>query len=396
MILVAAAWAADRDPDVDYQVVGFLDVGAFAVFGPGPAYERDRPGATDGLPEDDDGSTAAWTFWGDPWANAVNSQGESADLGGDRNPLQRVDALHSEGRPIALVNRLQMGLHADPKNRRWGVRVRVNLDPRQGRLGAAGDVISLDAAWLQWHPVKGDVTLYAGRVESGFGGEYPMRRAPARIGVTPSMMARYTVGRQTGLRIRGTAWRWFDYSASLTSGGTVDEALGMLSDEIDRNGAPTLTTRLGAHVGEGVRVTGGLSGELGPRDGQPDLAVLGWMVGADVMVEAGPWVVRADGTIVRLPIAGEGPDGVAAQGAALEGWFHASNHVTPYARVDWRQADLRAGDNRYLSNVLRVTAGVRFDLDYHTAWKLEVLRVEELLGSELRDDVATSSLVVRF
>lgn len=414
---VAFAYDNGRDEDIEVTHVGYLDLGFFDAAGDGVAYQRDRPafhepdvGQTLEIPErfapcaawvagpcvENPDDLPAWVFWGDPWANAVNSQGQSADLGLSRNPIQRFDTLRSGGRPVALVNRLHYGIQVD-RGETLGLRARINLDPRQGTLGSPGDWLSLDVAYLVWHPTKkADVTVYVGRIESAFGTEYIQRRASVRYGITPSLMARYTVGRQTGIRVRGTAQRWFDYSASVATGSSVDEGFGHFSDEIDANGAPTVTGRVGAHTSGTARVSGGLSGQLGARDGQPDPWALGWMVGADAQLEAGHLVLRADGMFLHFPPGGGDEDSLVAHGGAIEAWYQVTNHFGPLARLDWRDADLRVQDNLYLSNVLRVTVGCRFDLDYHTAWKAEWLHLHELEGLQLRDDVITTSLVFRY
>ena len=66
------------------------------------------------------------------------------------------------------------------------------------------------------------------------------------------------------------------------------------------------------------------------------------------------------------------------------------------ARVDWRKARLFASPNFYLSNDLRVTAALRFDILFNLIAKLEYVRVQELSGPEIDDDVITSSLIFRF
>ena len=65
-------------------------------------------------------------------------------------------------------------------------------------------------------------------------------------------------------------------------------------------------------------------------------------------------------------------------------------------RVDRRKADLLAFPNLYLTDLLRFTGGLRFDLSWNVIAKVEYLRLMEVTGPEIPDDVFTSSIVFRF
>jgi hypothetical protein len=70
----------------------------------------------------------------------------------------------------------------------------------------------------------------------------------------------------------------------------------------------------------------------------------------------------------------------------------------PYARVDWRDALHRSGASFiYISQLLRVTAGLHFELGTAVIVKAEYT-VNRELGRipQFDDDVFTSSLVVRY
>lgn len=378
---------------------GYLDVGWFVTTGDGVAYQRDAGHQVLGGGPDDRYLDAPWVFYGDPWANAVNSQGDAADLGLDRTNIDRYDPIASGGRPTFLVNRYHHRLGID-RGQQLGIRVGVNLEPRSGFLGRPGDVIAVDTAYVVWRPLKqSDFKLYAGRMESAFGREYRDRHAPDRVGITPSIMSRYLMGLQTGIRARGTFRRWLGYSVALTNGGTTTERFGHVSNDLDFNGVPTATVRLGATLRRPVRLEVGASGQVGSQDAQRDPRVIGWQVGVDGRLDAGPVAVQVEGTIVRLP--GSDQDKRVESLRAHGGYVHVQ--VRPrvelalLGRVDWRQAELWAWPNLYVSDVMRLTGGIQFEPHRNIALKAEYLHLQELhAGTGIDDDVFTTSMVFHF
>ena len=91
--------------ELKLRFTGYLDVGVFKAFGDGVSYVFDngkklRPQFAD----------VPWVFVGDPWANAINAQGESADLGLDRTNIPRFDPIRSGGRPSFIINTANLGL----------------------------------------------------------------------------------------------------------------------------------------------------------------------------------------------------------------------------------------------------------------------------------------------
>ncbi len=367
---------------------GYLDVGWFDAAGDGVAYRRD-PGNIS------HGTSAAWVFHGDPWANPVNSLGESADMGLGITTLDRSDPIASAGRPTALVNVMYLGMVASP-SKRLAVRSALGVTPRPGNLGALGDVVFLDHAYLEWRPLdRSDLRLSAGKVESVFGIEYRQRQSPARYGVTPSLVARYTTGTPTGIRARGSFRRILWVAAALTNGGMTQERFGHLSDELDTNGVPTASGRVALATTGVPRLEVGASGSVGPQDGQPYIDVVSSQIGADLMAELSVLELRAEALRSRHP----GVDD--SEQLDATGWYvELSGQLTPWlrpvVRVGRRDAVLLAQPNLYLSDVLRLTAGARVDLSYSAMVKVEWLHLDELGSEELQDDVVTSSAVIRF
>lgn len=412
LALLATLAIAQDDPEEHtppktvFWQVGYLDMGWFDAQGDGVAYERDVAHRLLGQGPDGRFADSPWVYYGDPWANMVNSQGDSADLGIDRTNVDRFDPIASGGRPTFLVNRFHHGFML--QRGKIGVRVRANLEPRSGQLGRLGDVLALDTAYLRWTPFDNhDVTIYAGRIESSFGWEYRYRHAPSRFGITPSIVSRYIVGQQTGVRLRHTLWRWFNYSVAVTNGSSTSERFGHFNNDLDVNGVPTATVRLGGVLKRPIRLEGGVSGQVGAQDGQPDPTHTMWQVGLDVRLDVDELSVAAEGIITRRP-GGEGvADSLDARGGYVEVDYRLHPRFGAYARVDWRDAEFQSGPNLYVSNVMRYTAGARVELDDDVILKAEYLHLDEMpyrasrdlpaeRGTEIRDDVFTTSLVFRY
>ncbi len=380
--------------DVRLRFSGYLDLGFFATQGDGVAYVRD-PGK---LASPGTGGTP-WVFRGDPWSNPINAQGDSADLGLDRTNLPRYDPIASGGHPSFLVNRANLGLKLTVGEHVFS-EIGLNFEPRQGRLGSPGDLFEVDLAYLEWIPSRQlDLHVFAGKVESTFGIEYRSRHAPDRPGVTPSLIARYTTGTPTGLKVRGSVGDGrFVYNVAVTNGSTATERFGHFFDEIDHNDAKTLSGRLALVLGgDTVKVELGASGAYGAQDLQSKSGVHQWQVGGDLRVEAGDLVFR--GEYLHAHADGGGSEvapSLHADGFYAEALYQVIPELALLARADLRNARLFADPNLYLTNTLRATGGLRLDLSFHLVAKLEYLHVVELDGPEIPDDVFTSSLVVRF
>jgi hypothetical protein len=69
----------------------------------------------------------------------------------------------------------------------------------------------------------------------------------------------------------------------------------------------------------------------------------------------------------------------------------------PYVRVDWRDAFHRSGDSFvYITDLMRITGGLRLELGASVILKAEYTYVRELGHvPQFPDDVFTSSLVVK-
>src|SRR5262245_43901209 len=94
----------------------------------------------------------------------------------------------------------------------------------------------------------------------------------------------------------------------------------------------------------------GASGAIGAQDNQPDSAVVQWHDGFDAQFEGGNVVAAAEFVLGRAP--GSTEPGRAAcdvapclsyRGAYGQLGYRVANWLTPYARVDWRDALHRNG-----------------------------------------------------
>jgi hypothetical protein len=381
--------------EVRLRFLGYADVGFFKAAGDGVAYALD-PGKRY-HPEHRD--AAPWVFYGDPWANPVNSQGDSADLGLDRTNIARWDPLRSGGRPTFLVNMVNLGMVAS-LGQELLFETSLNFEPRQGRLGSPGDHVEVDLAYLEWVPFAAlDLHLFAGKFEPTFGLEYRQRKASDRYNVTPSLIARYTVGTQVGLKVRGSFFeKALNYNLAVTNGSPSTERFGHFGEELDSNAGKTLSARIGYRLPLRFHVELGASGAFGPQDLQPDDRVAQWQVGGDLKLVAGDFTLRAEYLQATAPGGGiSSADTLSAEGYYVDGWYQVAPWFGVYARVDRRIALLRSLPNLYASDVGRLTGGVRLDINFHLFVKAEYLRIVNFgAAPDLNDDVFTTSAVFKF
>jgi hypothetical protein len=382
--------------DVKLRFGAYLDVGFFDARGDGVAYARDP-----GKELHPELAMFPWVFTGDPWSNTINAQGDSADLGLDRTNLDRSDPIGSAGKPSFIVNTVNLSLLASLRNDAF-VEVSLNFEPRQGVLGSSGDPLDVDLAYLEYRPLEGtDLSLFAGKFESTFGREYRTRKAPDRFGVTPSLIARYTSGTQLGLKVRGSVLDgMFTYNLAFTNGGPSTEKFSHFFNEIDSNDFKTVSGRVSVleRFGEDtpLDIEIGTSGVIGAQDLQNRDDVLHWQAGVDLkMVYAD---LRLEAELLRSFANREKTTNgswLRATGGYAELSYQALAWLGVLARADFRDADLFADPNVYVTNTVRGTAGFRFDITWNAIAKVEYTHVRELEGPELNDDVITTALIIR-
>jgi hypothetical protein len=281
-----------------------------------------------------------------------------------------------------------------------------------------GDYLDLKLAYAQYVvPIDAlRLTLSAGKFDSVLGYEYRSQDAPDRLGIIPSLICRYTCGRPLGLKVRGSFLdETITLNVSATNGSHFVEGFP-LSDETDRNQWKTLAGRLSARAPLGAGLEVGVSGAFGAQDGQADDAVHQWHYGLDlhldwhdVLVTVEVVAGQAEGSTEGEAAAGGGggspavpPCGGAPcldyKGAYGQIGYRLLNWLTPYARIDWRDALHQSGASFvYVSNLVRATGGIRLELGTSVIIKAEYT-VNRELGRipEFPNDVMTSSLVVKY
>src|SRR5262249_52734142 len=121
-----------------------------------------------------------------------------------------------------------------------------------------GDFLDVKLAYVEYAlPLRRmNLSLFVGKFDSVLGIEYRIQDAPDRIGVTPSLICRYTCGRPLGLKARakflGDA---LVLALAVTNGAHFSEYFPFY-DEIDTNFFKTLAARLSYRipVGAGLEI----------------------------------------------------------------------------------------------------------------------------------------------
>jgi hypothetical protein len=391
------------------QVGGYLDAGFFWVAGDGAGTRTD--GGFDFFPEYDgvirnDG----WVFMGDPLSTAINSRGDPADRG--ESSAVQFDSIRSQGNPTFIVNNLNVSLFA-ALGKQVTVDGLVDFLPRgrdvsRGGDTFLGDFVDVKLANLRWFvPVTSfGLELQVGKVDSVFGREYRRQEAPDRTTVTPSLLCRYTCGRPIGIKSR---WSFLPSRAlmlnlSLTNGSPMQELFGF-ADEIDSNFFKTAAGRLSYKLPVGAGLEIGASGLAGAQDLQPFNDTLHWQYGVDLHLDIRGLEVTGEflqGKLQGRDAADGTPCGQVAclrfMGAYGLVGYRITNWLMPFFRTDWRDALHQNGDLFvYISQLVRFTTGVRFELGEHVIVKGEYT-VNRELGRipQFPNDIFTSSVVGRF
>lgn len=387
-----------------------------------------------------------WTFYGDPLSTAINSRGEPATTGDSRavtfNPIDNF------GSASFIVNSLTLQLFSALTDNLTFTGI-VDLVPRGRDVSVAaeasasldnapnalGDFLDVRLAYLEYIvPVKRfSLSFFAGKMDSVLGYEYRTSESPDRIGVTPSLICRYTCGHPLGLKARA---KFFDdrfiVNLALTNGSSFSEYFPFY-DEIDFNNFKTVQGRVSYRFPVGAGLEIGASGAFGAQDNQPTAQTLPsygsvspdtvyqWHYGLDLHLDtqrfdlSAEWVQgKANGLNGDLTT-GYDPDHPTVndcalapclqyQGAYGQIAYRLFNWLMPYGRVDYRNAIHRDGVSFvYLSDLMRVTVGARAEILPSVILKAEATFIHQLGPAQIAPDpsipglfVVTSSLVARF
>jgi hypothetical protein len=344
---------------------------------------------------------------GDPLSTAINSLGEPADTANSREDAH--DTLNSHGHASLIVNSLGLDI-AHEVGDRFAVKGLVELLPRPG-----ADIVDVELANAEYRPSdEKDLRIAVGKIDSVLGVEYRNQDATNRLTVTPSLICRYTCGRPYGITARlidGPV----SASGALVNGDFYTD-LFEPHDSVKANNLPTTAAHLQwtLNVGDG-NLEVGASAALGPQDNQPDLHILQWHYGFDLVLG------QADGLNVTAEfVQGRQPgrnlehdtnadmtydvqharcdqaECLTYKGAyVLADYRFKDTRTIPYVRVDWRDATHQDGSQFvYVANVIRATVGLHANLSSHVAAKVEYTWNHEIGVPQFADDVLTSSLVL--
>jgi hypothetical protein len=382
---------------------GYVDFGFFAPIGNGGAgWIRDAGNVN--FPQY---ANYTWVFLGDILATAVNTRGEVASLG-NAPGINRFDSVDSAGAGGFIVNEINLRPRYQLADNAI-MRASINFLPRTGSDFALGDFIDADLAELEYLPTKdGKTSIFVGKMMPVFGIEYKERKSDQRFGITPSLVGRYTMGSQLGVKARSKLLDdWLILAGSVTNGSSTTEQFHFYS-EIDKNWGKTLNGRAAISIPIGHlwrnddRLEIGLSGEWGPQDRATDDGGKIWFEGVDLQFLKANFAFKAQiirGGAPGLPDAAQGVYGLQLHPS---GYGELDWQVLPQfgftLRTAWRNAIVTLGTDRiYITKEIQSTIGARVVFNSHIVAKVEYLHNIEYDGvPEFLDDIFTSSLVLAF
>jgi hypothetical protein len=389
-----------RQPRV--TVGGYIDLGFFVPQGDGSGIIRDTGNTL--FPQYD--GQYGWVFLGDLLSPAVNSRGEVADLGDPAGAPPRFDSIHSRGAPGFIANEVNLTLTSGLGESAVAT-ASINFVPRSGSNFSMGDFVDIDLAQVEWMPTQSQKTsLFAGKFDSVIGIEYRDRKASQRFGITPSLIARYTVGTALGLKLRQKLGPddLVVFAAALTNGSFTTEQFHFYN-EIDTNAGKTASGRLSVHPPLPIDVEVGASGSWGSQDRALSSAQAMWFYGADLQLHVSTVDLKAQYLRGKAP--GNPVDEVFGLNLRGGGYAEVDWMVTPLfgvlGRGEFRDAFVWLGDplavggaNRaYLTKSWRGTAGIRLAFSDRVILKAEYLRNGEYGGiPEIKNDIFTTSLLL--
>ncbi len=372
-------------------------------------------------------------YYVDGFAPAVNSRGEAASTAAPPGNsiagfLPRSAGIG--GRPSFLINTADVDLRYTAPELPVLIFTRLQVIPRLYDPDPAENVVPggeytrllLEQAFGRITPLKSaELAISIGKFDSVFGIEYLDNEANFRVGVTPSLFARYTTGQSTGIKV---FYRYqiipiasaVSLNVSGTNSGTFVEALQGPSSSL--TGRPVGAARLGYELNlPRVSLKVGGSAEYGPRNDQSvTTSATQTLLGADLRLVVPTLTIAAeyvhveeengaDAGFPMIPkLAGTGPYPEIAEFYAHGFWVQAAEElplplervpvrVTVYARYERRHAQFPdyAGA---LIIVDRTTAGINVGLGESLQLKAEYLINREIEGApQVANNVFTSSAV---
>jgi len=379
---------------------GYIDVGFAKAQGNGSSF---RAGDTR-IPAD---------YGVDPFAPAVNSRGDvaSLDAGGRFVNGFLPYSMNIGNKASFFINTVDFDLLYTPPGTPLLFFARTQVLPRF--LDGSKTRVVVEQAFGRVIPFSSqEFAISLGKFDSVFGIEYLENQANLRIGITPSLIARYTTGQSIGVKVfyRIQIPEWlsaFSLNTALTNSGNWVESLQ--TPDISLTGVPNLSARLGYELNLlNFQVKLGGSALYGPRNDQRSSSAHQRAFGADGRLIVGWFSLSAEyinlredagvapgkfnGTGVYPLASGFKVDGFYSQGAvAVPTGLTSLQTATGYFRYDRRHGEFE-GYGPILTS--RYTLGVRLDFWLVLALKAEYLFNRENAGAPtVPNDVFTSSVV---
>ncbi len=383
---------------------GYIDIGFARAQGDGTSF---APNDTR-LPAD---------YVSDPFVTAVNSRGDvaSTDSQGRFTNGFLPRSVGIAGRPSFLVNTASFDLRVQPAGSPLMVFARAQLLPRLYATGSRTDVV-LDQAFGRVAPFSSkDVSVAVGKFDPVFGIEYLENQANLRLGVTPSLLSRYTTGPSVGAKLfyrEQIAPLWSALSLNISVTNSAPFIAALQPSEISLTGRPVVAARLGYELNL-PRFQAKLGGSAmnGSRNDQGDPDAKQHGLGADLRLLFSH--VSLSGEYVRVDQdPGPGVDKLTGLGRQtfasafhVRGFYGTLALELPWAGEVFRRTSIYVrGEQRHAwfegttpLTVRRVTLGVRFDLWDALAFKAEMLLNREIEGAPtVPNDVFAASAVWSF
>jgi hypothetical protein len=399
----AAGFVPALEPPA-FAIGGYIDVGFADATGDGTSFHP----ADQRLPAD---------YAVDAFAPAVNSRGDVASTvaGGRLTNGFLPRSAGTGGHPSFLLNTLALEVRRGQAGDPVLIFARVHLMPRLEPTGSATRLL-VEQAFGRVQPFEAhELLFFVGKFDSVFGIEYLDNQSPQRIGVTPSLLARYTTGTSIGAKLfYRLPIELLSSAVSLNLAATNSAPLieVLQAADVSRTGHLALTGRLGYELNlPGAQVKLGGSAASAARNDQGD---------ADTGVRL--WGVDLRATLAGLSLAGEfvhldedrGPSADKLTGAGpqliasafhVRGLWAQLHYQLPIASVLFRRSfvylrgEQRRGWFEGFARVRerRLTVGVRLDLGESVALKAEILLNREYEGApDVANDVRCASLVWAF
>jgi hypothetical protein len=395
-------------------ITGYVDVGYAKAQGNGTSWPDGQvfPGPAD--------------YYVDTFAPAVNSRGDVAStIPPLTNPQNTTNGFLPRSAGIGgqgsfLLNTANVDVRYTASELPVMVFTRMQLVPRlyfddlmdQGAPAGENTRVVLEQAFGRLTPLKSaELAISVGKFDSVFGIEYLDNQANFRIGVTPSLIARYTTGQSVGVKVFYRAQiipaaSAVSINAAATNNGTFVESLQGPSRSL--NGVPVASVRLGYELNlERISFKLGASASYGPRNDQTEGTVSKQtLYGFDARLVAPTLTLSGEYVHVEENDASGGKlTGIGMFPMVTEFYAHgfyvqvaeelplqiAPFRITIYGRYERRNAEFETYSN---ITVDRITGGVNVGLGESLQVKAEYLDNRELAGApQVANNVFTSSVV---